>query len=87
MQQFHAEIEQFLEKAVIITRIPDIWEKNNDHRLGLAAIVTFDSFERRILIISIEIIDGSSAERVKQVTESIVNTYEFDKSKIKGSIT
>ena len=84
IQQLHDEIEKLLDKSLVVTLVPDIWEKNFDHRLGLGAILTFDSFERQLLIIGIEIIESSNAEKIKLVTESIVNNYKFDKHKIKG---
>ena len=81
--QLHDVIERLLNKALVVSLITDIWEKNGDHRLGLGAILTFDSFEREILILGIEIIDGSRAELIKETVESIVNAFKFDKSKIK----
>jgi len=57
---------------LIVTLIPDIWEKHFIHRLRLGAIVTLATFERQLLII----------EKVKQVTESTVNNYDFNKAKL-----
>ena len=85
IQQLHNEIEKSLDKALIVTLTPDIWEKHFEHRLGLGALLVFDSFERQLLIIGVEIREESNAEAIKATTESIVNEYKFDKNKIKGN--
>jgi hypothetical protein len=84
IEHLHDEITIILNDALIVTLIPDIWEKHLIHRLGLGTIVTSASFERQLLVIGIEIIEGSNAVEVKKVTESIVNKYQFDKNKVKG---
>lgn len=86
IDNLHKEIETILKEALIVTLIPDIWEKNFFHRLGLGAVVTTASFDRQLLIIGVELIEGSTAEAVKKVTESIVNKYNFDKNKVKGKL-
>ena len=73
------EIEILLKKALIVTLIPGIWESNFIHRLGLGVTLIFDSFDRQLLLIGIEIIQGINAESIKLTTESIINQYEFDK--------
>jgi hypothetical protein len=73
VENLHSAIQNILQESLIVTLIPDIWEKTFIHRLGLGAIVTSATFERQLLIIGLEMIEGSSAEKVKQVTESIVN--------------
>jgi hypothetical protein len=84
IEHLHYEITIILNDALIVTLIPDIWEKHLIHRLGLGTIVTSATFERQLLVIGIEIIEGSNAEEVKKVTKSIVNKYQFDKNKVKG---
>ena len=84
INSLHDVIEDLLKKAVVVTIIPDIWEKNLNHRLGLGATLTFDSFEKELLILGVELIEGNNAEAIKKVTENIVNGYSFDKNKIKG---
>ena len=86
IDNLHKEIETILKEALIVTLIPDIWEKNFFHRLGLGAVVTTASFDRQLLIIGVELIEGRTAEAVKKVTESIVNKYNFDKNKVKGKL-
>ena len=46
--------------------------------------LVFDSFDRQLLVIGIEIIHGSNAEAIKITTESINNKYDFDKKKIRS---
>ena len=85
VENLHGAIQNILQESLIVTLIPDIWENNFIHRLGLGGIVTSATFERQLLIIGIEMIEGSGAEKVKQVTESIVNNYDFNKAKLKGN--
>jgi hypothetical protein len=54
------------------------------YRLGLGVTLVFDSFDRQLLLIGIEIIQGSNAEEIIITTESIVNKYDFDKKKIRS---
>ena len=84
IEKLHEEIETLLKKALVVTLIPDIWESNLIHRLGLGVTLIFDSFDRQLLVIGIEIIQGSNAEAIKFATESIVNKYDFDKKKIRS---
>jgi hypothetical protein len=84
IEKLHHEIEVLLKKALVVTLIPDIWESNLIHRLGLGVTLVFDSFDRQLLIIGIEIIQGSNAEAIKITTESIINKYDFDKKKIRS---
>jgi hypothetical protein len=85
VENLHGAIQNILQESLIVTLIPDIWENNFIHRLGLGGIVTSATFERQLLIIGIEMIEGSGAEKVKQVTESIVNNYDFNKANLKGN--
>ncbi len=82
INSLHDVIKDLLKKALVVTIIPDIWENNLNHRLGLGATLTFDSFEKELL--GVEIIEGNNAEAIKKVMENIVNGYSFDKNKIKG---
>ena len=84
IEHLHNEIKIILNDALNVTLIWDIWEKNFMHHLGLGTIVTSTTFERQLLVIGIEIIEGSNAEEVKKVTESIVNKNQFNKNKVKG---
>jgi hypothetical protein len=79
------ELETKLKEAKYVTIIPDVWEYNFVHRLGLGATLVYDSFQTDLVILGIEVIAGSSAEEVKPVIESIINRYSFDKNKITGS--
>jgi hypothetical protein len=44
--------------------------------------LVFDSFNRHLFVIGIEIIPRSNAEAKKITTESIVNKYDFEKNKL-----
>ena len=77
-------IEIKLKGAAYVTIIPDIWEKDKEHFLGLAAILTYNSFERLFVVLGIQNILGNSSEDIKKTTESIINEYQFEYSKIKG---
>ena len=84
IEKLHHEIEVLLKKALVVTLIPDIWESNLIHRLGLGVTLVFDSFDRQLLVIGIEIIQGSNVDELKITTESIINKYDFDKKKIRS---
>jgi nitrogen regulatory protein PII-like uncharacterized protein len=69
-----------------ISLISDIWT-NFQMRdfMGAAASLIDDSFNRQILMIGVIIMPGNHcAEHIKKALETIVNEYDFDKSRIIG---
>jgi hypothetical protein len=68
IEHLHGKITEILDESLIVALVPNLWEKNLIHRLGLGAIVTSATFVRQLLLIGVEIIEGSSAETVKQTT-------------------
>jgi hypothetical protein len=47
---------------------------------------SFSKFRNKeILILGMDEVLGNSAENIKPAIESIVNTYSFDKNKIRGN--
>jgi hypothetical protein len=77
------EITKLLKKSVAITLIPDIWEHNREHFLGLGASIINLYYEKDLAILGVEPIEGNSAEFIKACIEKIINTYDFPKDKIK----
>ena len=88
MIKLHAQIDFKCKSAEAITLIPDGWVDNlNTEYLGLGAQLTNDCFEKEVIVLGfIEVIGGHCAENIKAAIETIVNKYEFDKSKVKGKI-
>jgi hypothetical protein len=41
--------------------------------------LVFDSFDRQLLVVGIEVLHGSNVEAIKITTESIVTKYDFVK--------
>jgi hypothetical protein len=77
------EITKLLKKSVAITLIPDIWEHNREHFLGLGASIINLYYEKDLAILGVEAIEGNSAEFIKACIEKIINFYDFPKDKIK----
>ena len=83
INSLHDVIEDLLKKAVVVTIIPDIWEKNLNHRLGLGATLTFDSFETELLILGVELIEGNNAELLKKLRKILLMVTRLIKIKLK----
>ena len=73
-----------LANAFSLTIIPDIWEHNGDHYLGLGGTVIYDNFEKEIYILGITEVLGNSAEHIKPAIEFIVDKFTFDKAIARG---
>ena len=82
-QLLKTEITKKLKDSVGIRLIPDIWEHNRDHYLGLGASLINLAYEKELVILGIEPMQGNSAELIKAGIEQIVNNYDFPKDKIK----
>ncbi|CAF1064463.1 unnamed protein product, partial [Brachionus calyciflorus] len=55
--------------------------------IGLAAMITINNFDKECLVIGFEKMVGPhNAENIKKMIELIVNSYDFDRSKIKGIV-
>ena len=83
VQLLKGEITKLLRKSVAITLIPDIWEHSREHFLGLGASIINLYYEKDLVILGVEPIEGNSAEFIKACIEKIINTYDFPKDKIK----
>ncbi len=77
------EITKLLKESVAITLIPDIWEHNREHFLGLGASIINLYYEKDLAILGVEPIERNSAEFIKACIEKIINTYDFPEDKIK----
>lgn len=87
-KQMLTEIERKLNDCDIVTLITDGWtgQFNNIEFMGLGAQLIYESFDKELVIIGmIELKNGHSAVETKNAIESMVNKYNFDKSKIKGN--
>lgn len=79
-------INRKLNEAYVIILIVDIWSdfQMNDF-IGLAAMMSNKYLDKECFVIGLEKMIGShNAENIKKMIEMIVNTYDFDKSKIYG---
>ncbi|CAF0713084.1 unnamed protein product [Brachionus calyciflorus] len=74
--------------SLFVTLFPDRWTSlNNTEFLGLGAQLTGVLLNKEVLILGmIDLIGEHSAENIQQAIETIVNEYDFDKSKIKGTV-
>ena len=88
MDKLHAQIDFKCKSAEAITLFPDSWVDNlNTEYLGLGTRLTNDCFEKKVISLGfIEVIGGHCSENIKAAIETIVNKYEFDKSKVKGKM-
>ena len=56
--------------------------------MALCAQTINNSWEIELIVVGmVEMVNGHSAEEVKIAIEKMVNEYEFDKSKIQGSLS
>lgn len=73
-----------LNKATNIVLIVDLWSnKQMTGFCGLAAMVTYENFEKECFVIGLKRVHGRhDAENLKSLIESIVDEYGFDKAKL-----
>ena len=64
LEKMKKYIETKLNSAFSVVIIPDLWEKNQDHYIGLGAILSFSTFERLFVILGFKPIYGNSAEDI-----------------------
>jgi hypothetical protein len=86
IKQVKTVITEKLNKATVVNLILDIWSNSQmTEFMGLAAMLLNDNFEKECFVIGLERMPGShNAENIKATIESIVNKYEFDRTKISG---
>lgn len=84
MAKLHEAIETKLNNAVTISLIVDTWTNTvGSEFLALSAITTNEALEKEFMVIGFLVLqNGHSAERIKEAIETIINKYNFDKSKI-----
>ena len=85
----HQTINSKLQAAEHITLITDIWSnKAMQSFLGLIAVIINAEFKRETIVIGLtKMIGAHTAENVKAAIELIVNTFEFNKSKLSSIVT
>ena len=78
-----------LKNAICITFISDIWTNSNQlDFLGLIAVCTDKLLNKEYLVIGMEVLNGMhKGENIAEAINSIVNNYEFDKSKINATVS
>ena len=54
MEKLHDSIEKLLNDAVYVTIIPDIWENNLTHYLGLDSTLVNDFYRKQIVVLGIK---------------------------------
>ena len=87
MDMLHTSLNNKLKQAKSICLISDIWSnKQMLAFLGLAALITNEFFEKEPLVIGmVEMPERHCSEDIKKAIESIINTFNFDYSKIHGN--
>ena len=82
----YEKIEKKLENAAYISLIPDIWTSKRMLDFCATAVSKMsETFQREILVVGMGKMPGNHyAENIKAIMETLINRYEFDKSKIKG---
>ena len=87
LRQVKGLIEEKLRLACVIILITDIWSSSQmADFLALSVMICYDNFEKECYTIGLKRMPGShNAENVKITIELIINEYDFDKTKIKGS--
>lgn len=83
-------IQSKLQLADCVTLVTDGWtgQFSNIEYMALCAQTINNSWEIELIVVGmVEMVNGHSAEEVKIAIEKMVNEYEFDKSKIQGSLS
>ena len=75
-----------LQLAESVCLITDSWSsKQQRHFIALGANLTYSTFEKETLVISMMATSGTqNAEKLKQCIEQMINEFDFNKSKIRG---
>jgi hypothetical protein len=81
-------IETKLDSALTICLVTDIWtNKVYADFLAVAVIMVNEHYEQEFFVIGMKSMQGKhTAENIKPMIESIVNSYSFDKAKCHGKI-
>lgn len=81
-------IEIRLSVATVITLITDLWTNSMNTRfLALAVSCTHLDTSKEIFVLDMrEVSESATAENIKEHIESMINQFNFDKSKIIGLI-
>jgi hypothetical protein len=84
MNLMRAVQNEKLQNANAITLIVDMWtSKNNKDFIVLGSATMDDCFEREIMVLDMmRMTTNHTAEHVKECCETMVNKFDFDKSKI-----
>ncbi len=85
LKSLQKEIEKRLNDSIYISIIPDNWEYNLQHYIGLAAKLTYKNYAHDVVVLGICPIEGSTAELLQRSIEKIIGRYQFDYKKIKGN--
>jgi len=88
VKNLKVKIELKLQEGFSITLIVDIWSSHQmADFIGLCACIIDKYFNKKLLVLGFTRMPGPhTAENIKIAIESIVNQYNFDKSKIKGIV-
>ena len=80
----HQEFERLLNEASSITLVVDMWtSKNASDFIALGCVLMNHDFSRQLIILDMmKMTEAHTAEHVKFCVESMINKFEFDKSKI-----
>jgi hypothetical protein len=88
MEKLTEALNSKLENAFSVCLISDIWtNKSMLDFMDLASKIIDVNFNRKTLVIGMMLMPGNhSADYIKEAIETLVNIYDFDKSKIHGNL-
>jgi hypothetical protein len=86
LDKLYKRIQFKLVQAVNVVVIADCWSnKQMLSFMGVAANIVYENFTNECIVIGFELMEGKSDHLgIKKAIESILNKYEFDKSKVTG---
>ena len=80
-------IQKKLRQAISISLMIDLWSNRvMTGYIGLGAVCTFSDGHRELMILDLQAVtEKHTAENVKIEIENMVNSFDFDKSKLNGN--
>ena len=86
MESLLEKIQSLLKESLFVTLISDIWTTPQMlDFMGLAVNLINHKFQKKTIVIGMKLMPGAhNAENIAMAIEELVNSYTFDKNKIKG---
>jgi hypothetical protein len=88
MTKLHKRIESKLQLAVNVVLIADCWSnKQMLSFIGVAVNIAYENFTNECVVIGFELMTGKNDHMaIKSGIEKVLNKYDFDKSKVTGTL-